>query len=343
MRANDGAPAGGAARGAEDDNRMGGGVEGEYSTEAAEAAPDELPPVEAYDGEESETGAGNALPDPGNVEPFPTDYDPDAIEVVGDQQAHVPDDVYRARFARHEQRHTARGIPRLALRFEIVEGAHVGTVLTAWRNTRDTGQRSRVGAGANSKIATELRRVAQQRDKRMANTRLTVAVLRDVDLAIQTRTTGKTGWPYSVVDTVLGLWDATAHPPSSSPHCVGVSASAGEGDADGDGDGDATGHPHRTPATGYRIPDTGYRMPVDGDRTPDPGVPDGKPLPADLTLPDDWIDEAAFDGLDNVERSAARFVQWYAANGRAMANWRSAWRLWYARDIEDQPATEHWE
>lgn len=201
------------------------------------------PPVEVY--EDLVHVEGNGRP-ASHLEPVPAD-DPDEILVAGQQQPLVPDDQYRARFLEHARRQPY-GIPKIAIKLEVVEGEHTGTILTAWRNVQAVGGRSRVqSVGENSKLAVELRRVAKQRSIEMRPSRLTVSVLRDTDLQIQTATTGSER-PYSVVSNILGLWP-TARTPSASPHSGCDTEPVGRGDGDADADSDARGDLQRQRTT----------------------------------------------------------------------------------------------
>ena len=272
----------------------------------------------------------------------PEDYstDPDVIEIVGDQQPHIPDGRYRARYLHHALK-APMGVPKLCIRFEIIEGEHTGTVLSAWRNTRNTGERSRVGAGANSKIATELRRVAQQRGIDMRPSRLTIRVLRDVDLAIRTATTGRHSL-YSVVSDIEGL-HSNCTPLFHSPRHDSPVGDGGRGNSDGRGNANTdlqlpTDNVQRTTDNGQRETANQERATDDGQREwlREFDVPDGQPLPSDFELPESWLELARQEGLWDVDRAARRFRDHYAATGRVMRDWRAAWCKWVAEDVDRQ-------
>ena len=173
------------------------------------------------------------------------------LPIVGGGQPLVPPGRYRARMVTARHATILHGIPKIEIRLEIIEGDHAGVVLSAWRNLSPDKNTGEVGLGMNCKLAKEIRHVAIQRGRRKpAQTRLSTAALRGVDLAVQTATTG-TAFPYSKVDEILGLWRErreVAPRPAEHPAFTPSTAIGG----DGDGNGDADLKPKPQPVTGNR-------------------------------------------------------------------------------------------
>lgn len=164
--------------------------------------------------------------------------DDEAYDVIGDQQAYVPPGIYRARRVDYETGWPG-GYPKLSIRLEIVEGERAGTVITCRRNMRVSSD-GVFGFPRNGKLTIELRRIARQRGKRMPSTRLTLSVLRDVDLAVYAKTAKDSDPPYSIVDRIEGLWDvASTHPPAASPRHGWPVETRGEGEGEGEAGAEA--------------------------------------------------------------------------------------------------------